>query len=102
MGNVLDKKKTLKNMLKKGFQEYAGASNDHIWLEFWYDGKLTTNRTKISHGSDKDLGDFHIGAMAKQTGMEKKFFMGFAKCTKSKEDYARELGLIEISENEKQ
>ena len=91
MGNVLDKKKTLKNMLSKGFEKYESASDDHIWLEFWHDGKITKHRTKISHGSDKDLEDFHIGAMAKQTQMDKKFFMEFAKCNKSKLEYVEHL-----------
>lgn len=91
MGNVLNKKKTLKNMLSKGFEKYETASDDHLWLEFWHNGKITKYRTKLSHGSEKDLEDFHIGAMAKQTQMEKKFFVEFAKCNKSKDDYVSHL-----------
>lgn len=87
MGNILDKKKTLKNLKKKGFEKYEGKSDDHYWLEFWYKGKMTTQRTKISHGSNNDLEDFHISMMSKQTSMSKKFFMEFAKCNKSKDDY---------------
>lgn len=91
MSNVLNKKKTLKNMLSKGFQEYEAKSVDHIWLEFWNDGKITKHRTKMSHGSDKDLNDFLIGAISKQTNMSKHFFMEFAKCTKSKDEYISHL-----------
>lgn len=91
MGNILDKKKTLKNLKSKGFEPYDGKSNDHHWLEFWNNGKMTTLRTKLSHGSNNDLNDFHIGAMAKQTKMSKKFFMEFAKCKKSQQEYVEHL-----------
>jgi hypothetical protein len=91
MGNVLNKKNTLKNLKKKGFVPYEGKSDDHIWLEFWKDGKMSNQRTKISHGSDKDLEDFHIGVMAKQTEMSEQFFMEFAKCNKSQDDYIAHL-----------
>ena len=74
-----------------GFEDYKGKSVDHVWLEFWHNGKMTTQRTKISHGSDKDLGDFHIKMMAKQTSMSKSFFIEFAKCSKSKDDYVKHL-----------
>lgn len=89
MGNTLNKSKTIQNFKSKGFQEYPSKSVDHVWMEFWNDGKLTSIRTKFSHGSDKDLNDFLIGHISKQTKMPKKFMIEFAKCTKSQADYVK-------------
>jgi len=36
--NVLDAKKTYKNLKKKGFSESQTKSDDHKYLEFFYKG----------------------------------------------------------------
>lgn len=91
VGKVLDKNKTIKNFEAKGFQKYESKSNDHLWLEFWHEGKMTIHRTKFSHGSGKDLNDFIISAISKQVSMTKPFLMEFAQCKKSQNEYIEQL-----------
>ncbi|KAA3439900.1 hypothetical protein [Rufibacter hautae] len=79
---VLDPKKAISNLLQKGFIK---ESSHHHYYEFWHDNKLVA-RTYSSHNG-QELNDFLIASMAKQCGMPKKFFIEFAKCTKSKEDF---------------
>lgn len=83
---VLNGKKTLKNLLKKGFIK---RESDHHVLEFWHDGIMIT-KTKTSHNG-QDINDGLIDAMHKQCRVPKQFFVEFAKCTKSKEDYIKKL-----------
>ena len=82
---VLDAKKTYKNLLKKGFDDASSKSDDHKWLELFYDGKLVLH-TKISHG-EKDLGDFLIKQMSLQCKLDKTDFMDLAHCPLSKKQY---------------
>ncbi|GAB2636713.1 hypothetical protein GCM10027035_33010 [Emticicia sediminis] len=82
---VLDAKKTYKNLLKKGFDDASSKSDDHKWLELFYDGKLVLH-TKISHG-EKDLGDFLIKQMSLQCKLDKTDFMDLANCPLSKKQY---------------
>lgn len=82
----LSGKKTYKNLLKKGFRDSKNKSNDHKWIEFVYNGKLTPIHTKLSR-NDQDLGDFLIKAMAKQIKLEKSSFIEFANCKLTEEDY---------------
>jgi len=74
---TLDAKKTLKNLKSKGFQPANSKSVDHHWIEFWYKGKLTRAKTKISHG-EKELDAFLISAMSKQTYLSKNEFIDLA------------------------
>lgn len=75
--------KTRQSLLQKGFERRDG---DHHFYLFFYEGKLVA-KTKMSH-NDQDIGDGLISKMYKQCLMgTKNFFMDFAKCTKSKEDY---------------
>lgn len=82
----LDADKTLKSLLKKGFQKSMYKSNDHIWVDFWHEGKLTRIKTKLSH-NHQELNNFLIKQMSKQTYMNTKQFIAFAKCDLSEQDY---------------
>lgn len=83
---ALDGKKTVKNLIKKGFIQSEG---DHHWFEYWKDGKMIS-RTKTSHNSE-EIHEGLISAMSKQCKVSKTFFTAFAKCTKTEADYVSEL-----------
>lgn len=79
---VLDAKKTLKNLRKKGFMVVDG---DHKFLEFYHNNKLILH-TKISH-EEKDLNDFLISQMSKQCKISKPDFINLANCPLSQKAY---------------
>lgn len=81
---VLDAKKSISNLLKKGFVK---SDSHHHYYEFWHEGKLIA-KTYTSHNG-QDLNEYLIGSMSKQCIMPKKFFIEFAKCTKSSADYVK-------------
>lgn len=83
---VLNPKKTYKFLQKKGFEKASGKSNDHKWLEFWVEGKLTKIKTKISHGSG-DINSSLISLMSKQTYLTPTQFRQLAECTISQKEY---------------
>jgi len=83
---VLDAKETYKKLKSKGFQEATNKSVDHKWLEFWFDGKLTRIKTKISHGA-KEIDDGLISLMARQTYLTSNQFRKMAECTISEPEY---------------
>jgi hypothetical protein len=85
---VLDKNKTYKNLKKKGFVDSINHSADHKYLEYFVDGRLILY-TKISHGSVKDLEDYHIRQMSSQCKLTKQQFVDFANCPLSSEDYLK-------------
>jgi len=89
--SVLDPKKTLKNLRKKGFVDSFNHSKDHKYLELFHNNKLVCY-TKISHGN-KDIGDPLIKQMSFQCKLDKDEFMDLAKCPMSEEEY------IELLEN---
>ena len=94
---TLDAKQTLKNLKSKGFAVAKSKSVDHNLIEFWYNGKLTRARTKISHG-EKELNDYLISCMSKQTLLSKNEFIDLAKCPMSQTEYEKILrnkGFIE-------
>jgi len=78
----LNAKNTIANFLKKGFVK---SNSHHRYYEFWFENKLIV-KTYSSHNSES-IDDFLIGSMRRQCNMDKAFFIEFAKCTKSKEDY---------------
>jgi predicted RNA binding protein YcfA (HicA-like mRNA interferase family) len=85
---TLDAKQTLKNLKSKGFAVAKSKSVDH---------KLTRARTKISHG-EKELNDYLISCMSKQTLLSKNEFIDLAKCPMSQTEYEKILrnkGFIE-------
>lgn len=83
---ALNGKKTNQNLLRKGFVK---SENDHHFFEFWHNGILVT-KTKTSH-NNQDIGDTLISLMSKQCKVDKHFFMLYAKCARSKDDYIAEL-----------
>ncbi|HCN84957.1 MAG TPA: hypothetical protein DIT07_15270 [Sphingobacteriaceae bacterium] len=82
----LNTKKTIASLTQKGF---VLNNTHHQYYEFWHDGKLIA-QTYTSHSGDT-LNDYLIGSMKKQCKMEKNFFIDFAKCTKTKDDYLKVL-----------
>ena len=93
---TLDAKKTLSNLVSKGFKNKKG---DHKFLEFYYKGKYILH-TKISHG-EKELESFHIGMMSRQCKLDKKDFIDLATCPLSEENYINKLkGIGMITEAE--
>lgn len=78
----LKAKKVIANFVEKGFIK---INSHHRYYEFWYESKLIT-RTYTSHNSET-IDDYLIGSMKKQCKMDKAFFIEFANCTKSKDDY---------------
>ena len=84
---VLDAKKTYRNLKSKGFIDAPNKSDDHKYLEFYYDDKLVLY-TKISHG-EKDLGDFLIKQMSYQCKLSKSEFMDLANCPLSEDEYLK-------------
>lgn len=73
-------------MERKGFV----PSNRHHKMLIYRkkDGTMTNIKTRISHG-ERELGDFHIGSMAKQCGISKHDFNRFVECSLSQDDYEK-------------
>jgi predicted RNA binding protein YcfA (HicA-like mRNA interferase family) len=93
---VLDAKQTYKNLLKKGFIDSPNRSDDHKYLELYFNETLVLY-TKISHG-EKDLNDHLIKQMYTQCKLGKIQFLNLARCPMSKDEYftvLREDGFIE-------
>lgn len=95
---LLNKKKTLSNLKKKGFTDSVNRSGDHLYLDFFHEGKLILH-TKVSHGSNKDIDDYLIKQMSVQCKLTKLQFKEFAECTLSAEQYVEIL--IESEDIEK-
>lgn len=79
--------KVLRGLTKKGF---CLAKGDHKHLIFYVDGKKTSIRTKVSHGS-REISDSLINQMSIQIGLEKKQFINFIDCPLSVKDYLKEI-----------
>lgn len=74
---ILDKKKTLKNLKSKGFTKSENRSDDHIYLDYYYNDKFILY-TKISRGSSKDISQGVVSAMARQCRLTKREFVEFS------------------------
>jgi predicted RNA binding protein YcfA (HicA-like mRNA interferase family) len=72
---------------KKGFVQSQG---DHAYLIFYCNGKKTSIRTKVSHGSN-EINDSLINLMSIQVKLEKKKFVDMVNCPFTLEDYLKEL-----------
>lgn len=83
---VLEKNKAYKNLKKKGFEDSTDHSNDHKYLEFFYEGKMILY-TKLSHGSKKDLDNYLIKQMSSQCKLTKQQFADLVNCPLSEEAY---------------
>ena len=95
---VLDAKKTYKNLKSKGFEDAENKSDDHKYLNFFYNEKLILH-TKISHGA-KDLNDFLIKQMSSQCKLSKEQFKDLANCPLSESEYLQILKENEIIEED--
>ena len=90
----LNGKRTLENLLNKGFLKSKG---DHNYLEFWYNGKYVL-QTFCSHNG-QDINDYLIVKMKKQCKLNKEQFFDLAECPLSRERYIEilaENGVIDI------
>lgn len=81
---ALDKNKALKSLKKKGFVERPYC--DHIVLEYW-NNQTVIAKTKLSHGSKKDLDAYLIKQMAIQCKLSKNEFADLVNCPLSEERY---------------
>lgn len=80
--------KVLKGLTKKGFFLEKG---DHKRLIFYFDGKKTEIRTKLSHGS-KEINDFLIHKMSIQIKLDnKKQFIDLIDCPMTSNSYLKQL-----------
>jgi hypothetical protein len=82
---VLSAQKTYKNLLKKGFSDAPNKSDDHKWIELFYENQLILH-TKISHGA-KDLDNYLIKQMSFQCKLDKNQFLDLARCPMSQDEY---------------
>lgn len=73
-------------LCRKGFKR---DERDHHYYIYWnLDGKKTTKRTKMSHGSShKTVGDPLLGVMARQIGLTKRQFLELVDCTLTQKGY---------------
>ncbi len=79
---------------RKGFQRTNSA--DRVY-HLYVDGRRTSVRTKMSHGSDKALSDALIAQMRKQTRLDRSEFDAFVRCPLSYEAYVallKERGIV--------
>jgi len=77
-----------KAVIQKGFREFRNG--DHIYYRFVQpDGEVDPLiKTKISHGSGKEISDDLLSMMSRQMMFDKKAdLMKFIECTLSDEDY---------------
>ncbi len=87
---TIDSKKAYRSLKKKGFIDSSTKSVDHLYLEYYHEGKLILY-TKLSHGSKKDLGAHLIKQMSLQCKLTKNEFADLVNCPLSKEEYLDKL-----------
>jgi len=80
--STIDPRKTLNNLLAKGFQK---DNRDHHFLELFVNGKLILH-TKISYNSS-DIDNHLIKMMAHQCKITRSQFLDLVQCPLSKEGY---------------
>lgn len=80
-----DNRRIESSLQAKGFKK---DDKDHHYFLYWtLDGKLTTIKTKASHGSTKTISDSLIAMMAKQCSLEKKDFLNLVDCPLNQKKY---------------
>ena len=84
---TLKTRDVLNGLGKKGFRLSEG---NHKYLIFYFNGKKSPIRTKISHGG-KEIDDSLINLMSMQLKLEKTKFVDFIKCPLTQDDYLKEL-----------
>jgi predicted RNA binding protein YcfA (HicA-like mRNA interferase family) len=75
-------------LVRKGFQKSSGDHNFFIYRTL--DGKITTVRTKTSHGH-REIGDNLIAVMARQCSLTVGDFNDLVNCTLSRGEYEDKL-----------
>jgi len=85
--SVLDPKKTIKSLKRKGFIDSINKSSDHKWVDLFHNDKYILS-TKVSHGN-KDMDNHLIRQMSYQCKLEKNDFIDLINCPLSKEDYIK-------------
>lgn len=75
----LDKRKVKKGLRKKGFKP---DDRDHkFYVYYTISGKISIVKTKVSHGSNKDIHDGLVSMMQKQCKLDKKSdFINLINC----------------------
>ena len=84
---ALKARKILSGLEKKGFVQ---AEGDHTYLILYVNGKKTSIRTKVSHGSN-EINDYLINKMSMQVKLERKKFLDLVNCPLSLQRYLEEL-----------
>ena len=74
-------------LVKKGFEK---QDSHHKLFWFKYKGKITSIRTRLSHGID-EYGDSLLGMMARQLNITKKQLNDLIDCPLTKEQYEKTL-----------
>ena len=75
---------------KFGFSRAKSHSDDHRWYQLDIAG-CPTIATMISHGKGEELRDKLEGKIARQLWVRVSFFREMINCTKSAEDYIRQV-----------
>jgi hypothetical protein len=76
-------------LLRKGFRKHE---NDHAYYLLYVDGKRTSIRTKLSHGSKTKYDDGLLSIIKRQLKMPNlQFLVEFVQCKKREEDYVTHL-----------
>lgn len=79
-----------RSLTKKGFKEEK--SRDHIYLRFYYNGKVSHLYTKCSHGADKDdIRHPVANAMKKQLSLTRAQMEELIECTMTQQRYVETL-----------
>jgi hypothetical protein len=82
-------KKDVDSMLVSKLDFGRDEKGDHVFYKLLFHGNLI--RTKLSHGSNRDVNDWLQAQICKQLNVDKKFFLGMMDCYIAKEDYYNEL-----------
>jgi len=80
-------KELSKSLTKKGFKE---ANSHHHFYFLYVDGKKTSIRTKVSHGSKTYCGNL-LSAVKKQLHLSGGQLTDLVKCPMSEEEYIEHL-----------
>jgi predicted RNA binding protein YcfA (HicA-like mRNA interferase family) len=82
---ALNKSDIIRSLKQKGFSQ---RQNDHVYFNYeTTDGALTDIFTKVSHGSNKTIGDSLISEMAKQCKVKRNEFIGLVTCSLNRLQY---------------
>ncbi|MCE5223773.1 hypothetical protein LLG10_06285 [bacterium] len=85
----LKKRDIIASLERKGFQIHE---SDHRYLYFyWSNGKKTSIKTKISHGSGNEIDDNLVHLMATQCYLSKNDFVALIECSLSQNGYEEKL-----------